>query len=60
MSDQENRNPQHSDPQKPAEQKPGNQPNQPVQQIPGGQPKTPQSEQEKRDQDQRRDERKQA
>jgi len=58
MADQENRNPQQSDPQKPADQKPGNQPNQPVQQMPGGQPKTPQSEQEKRDQDQR--ERKQA
>jgi len=54
MSDQENRNPQQSDPQKPAEQKPRNQPNQPVQQMPGGQPKTPQSEQEKRDQDQRK------
>jgi hypothetical protein len=46
MSDQENRNPQHSDPQKPgSEQKPGNQPNQPVQhnqQDPSGQPKSPQ------------------
>ena len=36
MSDQENRNPQHSDPQKPVppEQKPIIQPNQPVQQKP--------------------------
>jgi hypothetical protein len=55
MSDQESRNPQHSDPQKPvSEQKPGNQPNQPVQQkqqTPGGQPKSPQSEQEKHDQE---------
>jgi hypothetical protein len=54
MSDQENRNPQQSDPQKPAhEQKPGSQPNQPVQQkqpVPTGQPKSPQPEQEKHDQ----------
>ena len=55
MADQENRNPQHSDPQKPgSEQKPGNQPNQPVQQMPGGQPKTPQSEQEKHDQEKKK------
>ena len=56
MSDQENRNPQHSDPQK-AEPKPGNQPNQPVQQkpqVPGGQPKSPQSEPEKQDQQQKK------
>jgi hypothetical protein len=50
MADQENRNPQHSGPQKPgSEQKPGNQPNQPTQykqQDPSGQPKSPQSEQE--------------
>ena len=47
MSDQENRNPQHTDPQKPAppEQKPTVQPNQPVQQkpvVPIAQPKSPQ------------------
>jgi hypothetical protein len=58
MSDQESRNPQHSDPQKPSpDQKPGNQPNQPVQQkqqVPGGQPKTPQSEQEKHDQERKK------
>jgi hypothetical protein len=57
MSDQENRNPQQSDPQKSAEQKPGNRPNQPVQeiqQVPGGQPKNPQSDQEKHDQDKRK------
>jgi hypothetical protein len=51
MSDQEDRKPQHSEPQKPVQdQKSGSQPNQPVQQkqpIPTGQPKTPQSEQEK-------------
>ena len=55
MADQENRNPQQSDPQKAvAEQKPGNQPNQPVQQkpaVPIVQPKSPQSEQEKHDQE---------
>jgi hypothetical protein len=55
MSDQENRNPQHTDPQKPAppEQKPIVQPNQPVQQkpvVPIAQPKSPQSEPEKHDQ----------
>lgn len=52
MSDQENRNPQHSDSQKSSsEQKTGNQPNPPVQQnVPTGQPKSPQPEQEKRDQ----------
>jgi hypothetical protein len=59
MSDQENRNPQHSDPQKPAppEQKPIIQPNQPVQQkpqVPGGLPKSPQSEQEKHDEEKRK------
>ena len=56
MSDQENRNPQHSDPQKP-EQKPGIQPNQPVQQkpvVPIAQPKSPQSEPEKTDQSQKK------
>jgi hypothetical protein len=56
MSDQENRNPQHSDPQK-SEPKPGNQPNQPVQQKqenPSGQPKSPQSEQEKHDQEKKK------
>jgi hypothetical protein len=53
MSDQENRNPQASDPQKPG-QKPGNQPNQPVQQkppVPIAQPKSPQAEPEKHDQE---------
>ena len=58
MADQENRNPQHSDPQKAvAEQKPGNQPNQPVQQkpaVPITQPKSPQSEPEKHDQEQKK------
>ena len=59
MSDQENRNPQHSDPQKPAppEQKPIVQPNQPVQQkpvVPIAQPKSPQSEPEKHDQEQKK------
>src|ERR1035438_262875 len=59
MSDQENRNPQQSDPQKPAppEQKPIVQPNQPVQQkpvVPIAQPKVPQSEPEKQDQEQRK------
>ena len=58
MSDQENRNPQYSDPQKPGtEQKPGNQPNQPVQQkpvVPIAQPKSPQSEAEKHDQEQKK------
>ena len=59
MSDQENRNPQHSDPQKPAppEQKPIIQPNQPVQQepvVPIAQPKSPQSEQEKHDEEKRK------
>ena len=48
MSDQENRNPQQSAPQKPvSEQKPGNLPSQPVQQepvVPIAQPKSPQSE----------------
>jgi hypothetical protein len=52
MSDQENRNPQHSDPQKlGSDQKPGNQPIQHKQQDPSGQPKSPQSEQEKHDQE---------
>jgi hypothetical protein len=58
MSDQENRNTQQSDPQKPvSEQKPGNQPNQPVQQkpvVPTAQPKSPQSEPEKHDQEQKK------
>jgi hypothetical protein len=58
MSDYENRNPQHSDPQKPGPgQKPENQPNQPVQQkpaVPIAQPKSPQSEPEKHDQDQKK------
>jgi hypothetical protein len=55
MSDQENRNPQHKDPQKPAQgRKPESQPTPPVQQIPAGQPKTAQPEQEKRDQGQRK------
>ena len=61
MSDQENRNPQHTDPQKPAppEQKPIVQPNQPVQQkpvVPIAQPKSPQSqsEPEKHDQEQKK------
>jgi hypothetical protein len=55
MSDQENRNPQHTDPQKSgSEQKPGNQPNVPVppkQEVPSGQPKTPQPAHEKHDQE---------
>lgn len=59
MSNQENRNPQHSAPQKPAppEQKPTVQPNQPVQQkpvVPIAQPKVPQSEPEKHDQPQKK------
>jgi hypothetical protein len=58
MSDQENRNPQHTDPQKPSPgQKPGNQPNQPVQQkpaVPIAEPKGPQSEPEKHDQEQKK------
>ena len=59
MSDQENRNPQHTDPQKPAppEQKPIIQPSQPVQQkpvVPIAQPKVPQSEPEKHDQPQKK------
>ena len=59
MSDQENRNPQHTDPQKPAppEQKPVVQPNQPVQQkpvVPIAQPKSPQSEPEKHDHPQKK------
>ena len=59
MSDHENRNPQHTDPQKPAppEQKPIVQPNQPVQQkpvVPIAQPKSPQSEPEKHDQPQKK------
>jgi hypothetical protein len=58
MSDQENRNPQHSDPQKPVpEQKPGNQPNQPVQQKPQvliAPPNRPQSEPEKHDQEKKK------
>jgi hypothetical protein len=59
MSDQGNRNPQHTDPQKPvpAEQKSIVQPNQPVQQkpvVPIAQPKSPQSEPEKHDQPQKK------
>src|SRR5664279_3801805 len=58
MSDQENRKPQQSDPQKPGwEQKPGNEPNQPMQpkqEVPSGQPKTPQPEQEKHDQEKKK------
>jgi hypothetical protein len=55
MSDQENRNPQHNDSQKPAQDsKPESQPTSPVQQIPTVQPKTPQPEQEKHDQGQRK------
>ncbi|MGA6987218.1 MAG: hypothetical protein WBZ01_14280 [Terriglobales bacterium] len=55
MSDQENRNPQYTDAQKPgSEQKPGNQPKQPVQQNPSGQPKSPQSEQERHDQEKKK------
>ena len=58
MPDQENLNPQHSDPQKPVppEQKPIVQPN-PVQQkpvVPIGQPKSPQSEPEKHDEEQKK------
>jgi hypothetical protein len=57
MSDQENRNLQHTDPQKPEERKPGNQPNVPVppkQEVPSGQPKTPQPVQEKYDQEKKK------
>jgi hypothetical protein len=52
VSNQESRNPQHSDPQKP-----GNQPNIPVtpkQEIPAGQPKTPQPVQEKHDEEKKK------
>jgi hypothetical protein len=52
MLDQETRNPQQSDPQKP-----GTQPNVPVppkQEVPSGQPKTPQPAQEKHDQEKRK------
>jgi hypothetical protein len=58
MSDQENRNPQPIDVQKPgSDQKPGNRPNQPVQekqQNPGGQPKSPQPQQENPDQEKKK------
>ena len=58
MSDQENRNPQQSVPQKPvSEQKPGNLPSQPVQQkpvVPIAPPKSPQSEAEKHDQEKKK------
>ena len=57
MSEQEYRKLQHSDPQKPEEQKPGNQPNVPVppkQEIPSGQPKTPQPAQEKHNQEKKK------
>ena len=50
MSDQEDRNLQHTDPPKPEEKKPVTQPNVPVppkQEIPVAQPKTPQPAQEK-------------
>jgi hypothetical protein len=55
MSDQQNRNPQQNDPQKPNQKiTPGHQPSPPVkqkEQAPPGQPKSPQSEQEKHDQE---------
>ena len=57
MSDQQNRNPEHNDPQKPVPaKKPDIQPSQPVpmqqkEQVPTGLPKGPQSEQEKHDQE---------
>ena len=57
MSDLENRNLQHSDPQKHEDKKPITQPNvpvQPKQEIPTGQPKTPQPAQEKHDQEKKR------
>jgi len=57
MSDQENRNLEHSDPQKHEEKKPVTQPNVPVppkQEIPTGQPKTPQPAQEKHDQEKKK------
>lgn len=56
MSDQENRNLQHTDPPKP-EKKPVTQPNVPVppkQEIPVAQPKTPQPAQEKHDQEKKK------
>jgi hypothetical protein len=57
MSDQENRNLQHSDPQKPEDKKPVTQPNvpvQPKQEVPTGQPKAPQPAQEKHDQEKKK------
>jgi hypothetical protein len=57
MSDQEIRNPQHSDPQKPEEKKPVTQPNVPVppkQEVPSGQPKTPQPVQAEHDQEKKK------
>jgi hypothetical protein len=57
MSDQENRNLQHKDPQKPEDKKPVTQPNvpaQPKQEVPTGQPKTPQPAQEKHDQEKKK------
>ena len=52
MSDQENRNPQHTDPQKPVTQP--NVPVPPKQEVPSGQPKTPQPVQEKHDQEKKK------
>jgi hypothetical protein len=58
MSDQENRNPQHTDGQRPgSEQKSGSQPNQPAQQKQqnqSGQPKSPQPEQGRNDQEKKK------
>lgn len=57
MSDQENRYPQQSVPQKPEDKKPVTQPNvpvQPKQEIPTPQPKPPQPVQEKHDQEKKK------
>jgi hypothetical protein len=58
MSDQVNRNPQHTDAQKPgSEQKPGSPPNHPVQekqQNESGQSKSPQPEQGRNDQEKKK------
>jgi hypothetical protein len=58
MSDQENRNPQPTDTQRPgSEQKSGSQPNQPAQQKQqnqSGQPKSPQPEQGRNDQEKKK------
>jgi len=56
VADQQNRTPEHNDPQKPMPaKKPDIQPGQPVQQqkeqVPAGLPKNPQTEQEKHDQE---------